>query len=45
VRAQAYTLASADGFVLIGWMVVAYLMLMLLLRPPKFSYMDLRKMK
>jgi DHA2 family multidrug resistance protein len=45
VRAQAYTLASADGFVLIGWMVVAYLMLMLLLRPGKFSYMDLRKMK
>jgi DHA2 family multidrug resistance protein len=45
VRAQAYTLATADGFVLIGWMVVAYLMLMLLLRPPKFSYMDLRKMK
>jgi DHA2 family multidrug resistance protein len=45
VRAQAYTLASADGFILIGWMVVAYLILMLLLRPPKFSYMDLRKMK
>ncbi len=45
VRAQAYTLATADGFVLIGWMVVAYLVLMLLLRPGKFSYMDLRKMK
>ena len=45
VRAQAYTLATADGFTLIGWMVVAYLMLMLLLRPPKFSYKDLRSMK
>jgi len=45
VRAQAYTLATADGFILIGWMVVAYLILMLLLRPPKFSYMDLRKMQ
>jgi DHA2 family multidrug resistance protein len=45
VRAQAYTLASADGFILIGWIVVAYLMLMLLLRPGKFSYMDLRKMQ
>jgi DHA2 family multidrug resistance protein len=45
VRAQAYTLATADGFILIGWMVVAYFMLMLLLHPGKFSYMDLRKMK
>ena len=45
VSAQAYTLAIADGFVLIGWMVVGYLMLMLFLRPGKFSYMDLRKMQ
>ena len=45
VRAQAYTLATADGFILIGWMVVAYLLLMLLLRPGKFSYKDLRNMK
>jgi DHA2 family multidrug resistance protein len=44
VRAQAYTLAVADGFVLIGWMVVAYLLLMLFLRPAKFSYLDLRNM-
>ena len=44
VRAQAYTLATADGFILVGWVVVAYLILMLLLRPGKFSYMDLRKM-
>src|SRR5262249_47263442 len=27
VRAQAYTMAIADGFVLIGWIVVAYLLL------------------
>ena len=45
VRAQAYTLAIADGFILIGWMVVAYLLLMLFLRPGKFSYKDLRKMR
>src|SRR4030095_11156263 len=45
VRAQAYTMAVADGFILIGWMVVAYLLLMLFLRPSKFSYRDLRKMK
>jgi DHA2 family multidrug resistance protein len=45
VRAQAYTLATADGFILVGWVVVAYLMMMLLLRPGKVSYMDLRKMQ
>ena len=45
VRAQAYTLAIADGFILIGWMVVAYLLLMLLLRPGKISYKDLRNMQ
>jgi DHA2 family multidrug resistance protein len=45
VRAQAYTLATADGFVLIAWTVVAYLLLMLLLRPGKISYKDLRKMQ
>ncbi len=45
VRAQAYTLATADGFALIGWVVVAYLLLMLFLRPGKFSYKDLRKMQ
>jgi DHA2 family multidrug resistance protein len=42
VRAQAYTLAIADGFILIGWMAVAYLLLMLLLRPCRISYKDLR---
>jgi DHA2 family multidrug resistance protein len=44
VRAQAYTLAISDGFILVGWMVVAYLLLMLFLRPARFSYKDLRKM-
>jgi DHA2 family multidrug resistance protein len=45
VRAQAYTMAIADGFILIGWMAVVYLLLMLFLRPAKISYKDLRKMQ
>ena len=45
VRAQAYTLATSDGFVLIGWVVVAYLLLMLLLQPGKITYKDLRNMQ
>jgi DHA2 family multidrug resistance protein len=45
VRAQAYTLATSDGFVLIGWMVVAYLLLMLFLQPGKVTYKDLRNMQ
>jgi DHA2 family multidrug resistance protein len=45
VRAQAYTLATADGFILVGWMVVAYLLLMLFLRPARISFQDLRKMQ
>jgi len=45
LRAQAYTLAYSDGFVLIGWVAVAYLLLMLFLRPSKFSYRDLGKMQ
>ncbi len=45
VRAQAYTMAISDGFILVGWMVVAYLMLMLCLHPGKFEYKDLRTMK
>lgn len=44
VRAQAYTLAVSDGFVLIGWVVVGYLLLMLLLKPVRISYKDLRNM-
>ena len=45
VRVQAYTQAIADGFILIGWMVVVYLLLMLLLRPGKLNYKDLRNMR
>ena len=45
VRAQAYTLATSDGFLLTCWMVVLYLLLMLFLRPAKISFLDLRKMK
>jgi MFS transporter, DHA2 family, multidrug resistance protein len=45
VRAQAYTMAIADGFILIAWMAVAYLLLMLVLRPGRLSYKDLRKMQ
>jgi DHA2 family multidrug resistance protein len=45
VRAQAYTMAVADGFVLIGWMVVVYLLLMLFLRPAKISFRDIRSMQ
>ena len=44
VRAQAYTMAISDGFVVICWMVVVYLLLLLLLKHAKFSYQDLRKM-
>jgi MFS transporter, DHA2 family, multidrug resistance protein len=46
VRAQAYTMAIADGFLLIAWMAAAYLVLMLFLRPPgRISYRDLRNMR
>ena len=38
-----HTMATSDGFILIGWMVVAYLLLMLLLKPGRISYKDLRK--
>ena len=45
VRAQAYTMAVADGFILICWVAAVYLLLMLFLRPGKISYKDLRKMQ
>jgi DHA2 family multidrug resistance protein len=45
VRAQAYTLATSDGFVLIVWVVIVYLFIMLLLRPGKITFNDLRKMQ
>jgi DHA2 family multidrug resistance protein len=44
VRAQAYTMAISDGFIVICWMVVVYLLLLLPLKRAKFSYQDLRKM-
>jgi DHA2 family multidrug resistance protein len=45
VRAQAYTLAIADAFIVIAWVAVAYLLLMLFLRPGKISFKQLRNMK
>jgi DHA2 family multidrug resistance protein len=45
VRAQAYTLATSDGFVLIVWVGIVYLLIMLLLRPGKITFNDLRKMQ
>jgi len=45
VRAQAYTLATSDGFILIVWVVIAYLLMMLLLRPGKISFNALSKMQ
>jgi DHA2 family multidrug resistance protein len=44
VRAQAYTLAICDAFLLIAWTVVGYLLLMLFLRPNKLSFKILRNM-
>jgi DHA2 family multidrug resistance protein len=45
IRGQAYTMAVADGFTLIVWMAVVYLLLMFFLRPGKISFKDLRKMQ
>lgn len=45
VHAQAYTQAIADGFVLLAWTVLGFLLVMLFLRPGKISYKDLRKMQ
>ncbi len=45
VRAQAYTMAIADGFVLIAWVVLGFLLFMLLLTPGKITYKDLRTMQ
>jgi len=44
VRGQAYTMAISDGFVVICWMVVLYLVFLLFLRRAKFSYKDLRRL-
>jgi MFS transporter, DHA2 family, multidrug resistance protein len=40
VRAQAYTLASSDAFMLIAWAIVGYLVLLVFLRP---SIINLRQ--
>ena len=45
VRAQAYTLATSGGFLLIGWVVIGYLLMMLFLRLGRLSYKDLRNMQ
>jgi MFS transporter, DHA2 family, multidrug resistance protein len=44
VRGQAYTMALEDGFVLMCWVAIAFLLVMLFLRPGKVSCNDLRKM-
>jgi DHA2 family multidrug resistance protein len=44
VRGQAYTLATVDGFVLIAWVMLGFLLMMLFMRPDTISYNDLRKM-
>ena len=45
VRAQAYTLAISDAFILIACTVVGYLLLMLFLKPNKLSFKVLRSMQ
>jgi DHA2 family multidrug resistance protein len=45
VRAQAYTLATSDGFVLIVLVVIVYLLIMLLLKPGKITFAALSKMQ
>jgi hypothetical protein len=40
-----YTLATSDGFALIVRVVIVYLLMMLLLRPGKITFNDLRKMQ
>ena len=48
VRAQAYTPVpvspAARSSVLIAWVVLAYLLLMLVMRPGKITFMALKKM-
>jgi DHA2 family multidrug resistance protein len=45
VHAQAYTLAVADGFVLIACVAAGFLLIMLLMAPVKPRYQDLRRMQ
>jgi len=44
VHAQAYTLAIADGFILIASVAAAFLLVMLLMTPVKITYQALRRM-
>ena len=44
VRGQAFTLATVDGFVLIAWVMLGFLLMMLFMQPDTISYNDLRKM-
>ena len=43
VRAQAYTLAFSDAFLLIAWVIVAYLLLAIFLRPSTISLRHMEK--
>jgi len=45
IRAQAYTMAVADGFLVIAGMAAVYMLLVLLLRPGRITYRDLRNMR
>jgi len=43
VRAQAYTLAYSDAFLLIAWAIAAYLFRAVLLRPSTISLRNQEK--
>jgi len=45
VRAQAFTLAYADAFLLMAWAIAGYLLLMVFLRPSTISLRGLEKTK
>jgi DHA2 family multidrug resistance protein len=45
VRAQAFTRASADGFTLITWSAICFLLTLILLRSAKLGFGDLRRMQ
>ena len=45
VRAQAYTLASSDAFMLIAWAIVGYLVLLVFLRPSTINLRQAGKAK
>jgi DHA2 family multidrug resistance protein len=45
VRAQAFTLAFSDAFMLIAWIIAAYLLLLVFLRPSTISLRHMEKAK